>query len=88
MDDKTKKSEPLSGTPGMENQCKATFTLELPDGAYLTFRCMRKKHDDGKHEHTDISLNGWEYRVCWDEPKSAIINTDEVFTGKASREVQ
>lgn len=90
-DEKTKKPEPLSGTPGMKNQCEATFTfnIELPNKPYLTFRCMREKHDDGKHEHVGMSGSGWEYRVAWDEPVHAQLKAaEELFRGKESKEVQ
>ena len=85
---KEEKVEPLSGT---ENQCEATFTFNigLPDRPYITFRCMREKHEDGKHEHCGISEKGWDYRVCWDEPKVAIIaEVQPLFTGKESKTVQ
>ncbi len=93
MDDKKKSPESLSGSgsPEIENQCEATFTfaISLPDNPYITFRCMREKHDDGRHEHRGMNRHGWEYRIAWDEPIQALIGAiEELFAGKASKVVQ
>jgi len=69
-------------------QCDATFTFSLgfgPNGPGVTFRCMRDKHDDGKHEHHGISVKGWDFKVSWDEPKGATANMDKAFIGKESQ---
>ncbi len=83
--------EPLSGSPEIKNQCEATFTfnINLPNKPYMTFRCMREKHNDGKHEYIGISGKGWEYRIQWDEPIIAQLGaTKELFAGKGSKVVQ
>ncbi len=90
MAGEVKKDERLTGSPEIKNQCEASFTFDisLPDRPYITFRCMREKHDDGKHEHKGINKFGWEYRMQWDEPVYAQQKASkEVFAGKASKEV-
>lgn len=88
---KDKPIKPLSGSPEIKNQCKATFTFNigLPNTPFVRFRCMREKHEDGLHEHHGISGKGWDYRVCWDEPKYAHLKVEEeLFTGKESTREQ
>ena len=71
-----------------DKQCKVTFTFSLgPIGSFpsVTFRCMRDKHEDGKHEHHGISVKGWDYTVSWEEPKGATVDMDKAFIGKESR---
>jgi len=72
-----------------DKQCDAAFTFSLgfgPDGPGVTFRCMKDKHEDGKHEHYGVSVKGWDFKVSWDEPKGATVDIDKAFIGKESRE--
>ena len=73
-----------------ENQCDATFTFSLGGPIMagfptVTFRCMRKKHEDGKHEYYGVSEKGWDYKVAWTEPKGAMVGMDKAFLGKESQ---
>lgn len=72
-----------------KEQCKKTFTFHfngLPTN--VTFRCMKEKHTDGKHEHIGISTNGGGYKVSWTDPQSAIIKDNPVFVQKELRTTQ
>ena len=73
---------------GKESQCDASFTFSLgpvPSYPSVTFRCMRDKHDDGKHEYHGLSEKGWDYKVSWEEPKGATVDMDKAFIGKESQ---